>query len=430
MPVNIPDPDFKRIVIVGAGFAGLSLAQKLKNSKYQVVLVDKNNFHQFQPLFYQVAMAGLEPSSISFPLRKAFQKCKNVVIRVAEVERIVPEKKYLVTSSGRMDYDYLVLAYGATSNYYGNENLRKFAFPLKTVSEALHLRNSILTDFEKALLTRDYEKRQGYIDFVIVGGGPTGVEMAGALAEMKHYILPKDYKELDASEVDIYLIQSGDALLKGMSEEASKAAEKFLTKLGVIIKKNTRVVDFNGNIVSTDKGDKIHAHKVIWAAGIKCPKIDGIQEDSVTYGNRIKVNEYLEVEGMTNIYALGDLSYMVEEGYENGHPQVAQTAIQQGELLASNFKRTLDNKALKPFKYKDLGTMATIGRNRAVCDLPKYKTQGFFAWVLWLIVHLRALIGVKNKVFVLINWIWNYLTYDQSLRLIIKPKEPPQRTEE
>lgn len=423
MAINLPETGQKRIVIVGAGFAGLNLAYQLAKSDYQIVLIDKNNFHQFQPLFYQVAMAGLEPSSIAFPLRKLFQHKKNVFIRVTKVEQVNTEQKFLSTPLGIVNYDYLVIAFGVDTNFFGNKNLAEKTIPMKSVGEALYLRNKILQDYEEALTTADYDKRQGLIDIVIVGGGPTGVEVAGALAEMKKYILPKDYQELDCDEIDIYLIQSGDQLLKGMSKHAAEGAKQFLEGLGVNVMLNKRVEDFDGTYVQVNDGTKIQANKVIWAAGIRGNNILGLPEEAITYGNRIKVNRYNEVEGVDQVYAIGDIAYMEEEAYPQGHPQVAQVAIQQSKQLARNFKRKKKGKAPQLFSYRDKGSMATIGRNRAVVDLPSYKFKGFFAWVVWLIVHLFSLIGVKNKLFVFINWVWNYFTYDQSLRLIIKPKE-------
>jgi NADH:quinone reductase (non-electrogenic) len=422
MAINIPDTDQKRIVIVGAGFAGLNLANKLSNSGYQIVLIDKNNYHQFQPLFYQVAMAGLEPSSIAFPLRKLFQYKKNVTIRITEVEKVDAEQKILFTQLGEIKYDYLVIAFGVDTNFYGNKNLEEKTIPMKTVGEALYLRNAILTDYEKAITTPDYEERQGLIDIVIVGGGPTGVEVAGALAEMKKFILPKDYTELNCDEIDIYLIQSGDQLLKGMSKEAGDGAKQFLEELGVQVILDKRVEDYDGSTVHISDGSKIRANKVIWAAGIKGNSILGLPKEVITYGNRIKVNQFNEIEGVKGVYAIGDIAYMEEKLYPQGHPQVAQVAIQQSKNLANNFRNIKKGKPLYPFSYKDKGSMATIGRNRAVVDLPRYQFKGFFAWVIWLIVHLFSLIGVKNKLFVFINWVWNYFTYDQSLRLIIRPK--------
>ncbi len=422
MPINIPRTNQKRMVIIGAGFAGLTLARKLAKSNFQVVLIDKNNYHQFQPLFYQVAMSGLEPSSISFPLRKVFQGKKNVFIRVTTVESVDPQKKEVSTLLGTLSYDYLAIAIGADTNFFGNEDLAKKALSMKSVSEALYLRNAILYDYERAVTTEDYDERQGLIDIVIVGGGATGVEVAGALGEMKKYILPKDYNEMDCDEIDIYLIQSSSRLLKTMSEEASEKAESFLKELGVKVIKNTRVEDFDGEYVYMTDGSKIQSNKVIWAAGIKGNTIKGLSPDTIAWGNRIKVDAYNKVNELESVFAIGDIAYMEDEDYPQGHPQVAQVAIQQAKNLAYNIQQLEKNKPLKEFRYKDLGSMATIGRNRAVVDLPRFKFQGFFAWVVWLFVHLFALIGVKNRLFVFLNWIWNYFTYDQSLRLIIRHK--------
>ncbi len=421
MTINIPDTNNERIIIVGGGFAGITLAHRLAKTNYQIVLLDKNNYHQFQPLFYQVAMAGLEPSSIAFPLRKMFQKRKNVFIRVAEVLSVDTEQKEVQTSLGTLSYDHLVLAMGADTNFFGNENIAAKAIPMKSVGEALYLRNAILEDYEKAITTTDFEERQGLIDIVIVGGGPTGVEVAGALAEMKQYVLPKDYKELDCDEVDIYLIQSSASLLKGMSTEASVKAEEFLKRLGVKIRLNTRVTDYDGRYVYMNDDTKIRTDKVIWAAGIVGNTIQGIGETHLTRSRRLKVDEYNQVIDCEHIYAIGDVAQMELGEYPYGHPQVAQVAIQQAKQLADNFKARLKEKDQKAFQYKDLGSMATIGRHLAVVDLPRFKFQGTFAWMMWLVVHLFSLIGVKNRIFVFINWVWNYMTYDQSLRLIIKP---------
>ena len=429
MTINIPatKDHQKRIVIVGGGFAGLNLATRLTKSGYQIVLIDKNNYHQFQPLFYQVAMSGLEPSSIVFPLRKMFQKNKNFYIRVAEVLEIDTSSQQIKTELGELAYDHLVLAIGADTNFFGNQHLAEMAIPMKTVSEAIYLRNQILTDLEEALVTPDYEKRQQLLDIVIVGGGPTGVEVAGALAEMKKYILPKDYPEMNCDEIDIYLLQGGDALLKGMSTNASEASLKYLQQLGVNVMLNSRVVDFDGAYVYIKGGDKIPAKKVIWAAGIQGNPMQGLPEDARCWGNRIRVNRFNQLPGFDNIYAIGDICYMEEPDFPEGHPQVAQVAMQQGKNLAKNFRLMEKDKPLEEFSYRDLGSMATIGRNLAVVDLPKWKFNGIFAWFVWLFVHLFQLMGVKNKIFVFINWVWNYITYDQSLRLIIKPKMPKSR---
>ena len=420
MAFNIPETGQKRIVIVGAGFGGLKLARSLRRADFQVVLIDKNNFHQFQPLFYQVATAGLEPSSITFPLRKIFQKSKSIFIRYSTIDRVDHQAKRIYADLGYLNYDFLVLGLGATTNYYGNEELERNTLPMKSIGQALHLRNTILTHFEKSVSTRSYSERQKLIDVVVVGGGATGVEVAGALGEMKEYILPKDYKELSHKEVDIYLVHSGGRLLPGMSEQASRDAERFLIELGVHVIKNTRVTGCDGEYAYTNDGRKIEAAKVIWAAGIICPVLEGTPEESLAKGNRLRVNSMLEVEGMPDVFAIGDQAVVSDcEDLPYGHPQVAQVAIQMARQLGQNLIRGGRAK-WKPFEYKDLGSMATIGRNRAVCDLPRFKFSGFFAWLFWLFVHLMALVGVKNKIFVFINWFWNYLTYDQSLRLIIR----------
>lgn len=423
MKINIPETEQERIVIVGGGFAGLTLAKKLRKSNYLVVLVDKNNYHQFQPLFYQVATAGLEPSSIVYPLRKMFQRNPNIFIRVAEVEEIETDKNRVITSYGILNFDHLVLAHGAATNYFGNKKLAKNVIPMKSVSEALGLRNIIFHDFEHALTSDNQKEKKSLLKIIIVGGGPTGVEVAGALAEMRKHIIPKDYPELNPEDIEIHLIQGADCLLDGMSSESSNSALKFLEELGVEVRLNTRVKGYNGETLTMEDGSELNAHKVIWAAGIRGNTIPGLPEDSIGSGNRIKVNEFHQVEGFKNIYALGDISIMSDDVKEHGHPQVAQVAIQQAENLAKNFKNRLKQKTPKSFKYKDLGSMATIGRKKAVVDLPGWKFQGTLAWITWLFVHIVQLVGFKNKIFVFFNWVWNYLFYDQSLRLIIRPKK-------
>jgi len=428
MQFNIPDSPNPRVVIVGGGFAGLTLARKLSNLPFQVVLIDKNNYHQFQPLFYQVAMAGLEPSSIVFPFRKLFQKSNNVLVRVTDFQSVDPKEQVIHTGIGDLHYDYLVIAVGADTNWYGNERVKANAIPMKSVSEALFLRNLIFDDYEKAITSETDFDKQKLLDIVIVGGGPTGVEVAGSLAEMKKNIIPKDYKDLKGDEIDIHLIHGNDRLLNTMSPAASAKAEKFLTELGVKLWLDKVVTDYDGETVVVNDGSTIKTDKVIWAAGIVGNKVDGLPAEAYTRGNRIKVNAYNQVEGFQNILALGDIAYQTEEKFPNGHPQVAQVAIQQAKNLVGNMKiwQKEGGPRPTPFHYKDLGSMATIGRNRAVVDLPFWKFQGAFAWFVWLFIHLFAILGAKNKVFIFINWVWNYLTYDQSLRLVIKPWRRPR----
>jgi NADH dehydrogenase len=367
-------------------------------------------------------MAGLEPSSIIFPFRKIFQKTKKY-FRLAKVLEVFPEKNCILTDRGLVNYDYLVLAMGATTSYFGNKEIQEKTIPMKSVKEAINLRNRILEDYENALTCADHDERKAYLNVVIVGGGPTGVELAGSLAEMKKYILPKDYAELNTEIIEIFLIEGNSRLLKSMSETSSRDALKYLQNLGVKVMLNTRVESYDGNEVVTKDGKKIHTKKVIWAAGIYGVSIDGLPTDNISPSGRYIVNEYNQLLGENNIFILGDLAQMKCEDYPNGHPQVAQVAIQQASLLAKNLKMLREGYSPAEFKYNDLGSMATVGRHAAVADIKGFYMGGAIAWYLWLIVHLKSILGVKNKVFVLINWIWNYISYDQSLRLIIKTRK-------
>lgn len=419
---NIPDTDRQRVVIVGGGFAGLKLARKLMKSQFQVVLFDKNNYHQFQPLFYQVATAGLEPSAISFPLRKVFQDQKGLHFRMAMVERIDTQKQEVFTNIGKLSYDHLVLAIGATTNYFGNEEIENNAVPMKSLTEALQLRNTILSHFEKALNTSKVADMQALLNIVVVGGGPTGVELAGAIAEMRNVILPKDYPELDFSQMEVSLLEAGPKVLNGYTESASAKSKAYLEKLGVNVQTGAMVEGYDGTTVRLKDGKTLQSKTVIWAAGVKANEVAGIPTAAYGRARRLVVDRQNRVQGLNNVYAIGDLAYMETPAYPNGHPQVAQVAIQQANLLHKNLRAWQNGKQEKAFKYSDKGSLATVGRNLAVADLPFFSFQGFLAWVLWLFVHLMAIVGVKNRLFVFINWAWSYLTYDQSLRLLINHK--------
>jgi NADH dehydrogenase len=419
MPVNIPETAQKRIVIIGAGFAGLKLAQKLIGSGFQVVIIDKNNYHQFQPLFYQVATAGIEPSSILFPLRKIFQKQKDVYVRVAEVYSVDTAKKELQTSLDTVWYDYLVIATGASSNFFGMKNMEEFAIPMKSASEAMAMRNRLLQTFEKAVTLRDQNERKALMNIIVVGGGPTGVEVAGAIAEMKKFVLPKDFPDLNFDLMQITLIEGSSTLLNGMSQHASEKALYYLGKIGIKVMLNTRVIDFDGNVLTYDDDRKIETKTVIWAAGISAVVPEGLPKELISRGNRVLVDEYNHIKGYDDIFAIGDVALMPTADYPNGHPQVAQVAIQQGRNLANNLVLLKRKTTINPFKYIDRGSMATIGRNHAVADLSFIKFSGFIAWLTWMFVHLMAIVGVKNRLLIFINWMWNYMTYDQSLRLIL-----------
>lgn len=434
MSINIQRNQKKRVVIVGGGLGGLRLAEDLYGSGMQVVLIDKNNFHQFPPLIYQIASAGIDPSSISFPFRQIFRKRKDFYFRMAEARMVDTEKKILQTSIGKIDYDYLVLAAGATTNFFGNKNIEEWAIPMKTVPEAMGLRNALLSNFERALTCATEEERQELLNVVIVGGGATGVEIAGALAEMRHYVIPYDYPDMDSSLMHIYLIEAGDRLLAGLSQESSQKAYEFLKSMGVDIQFGKMVTDYRDHKVIMKDGTEIPTRTFLWVSGIRANAMPGIDESHMGRGFRFKVDEFNRIQGVEDVFVIGDQCLQTSDAaYPNGHPQVAQVAIQQAKNLAKNLKlinQGADSSELTAFRYKNLGSMATIGRNKAVVEIGKFRSQGFFAWVLWLVVHLRSILGVKNKMMVLLNWLWKYVSYNDSIRMITyatKPREVEER---
>ena len=420
--MNIPHSTLPRVVIIGGGFAGIALAKKLKNKKVQVVLLDKHNYHNFQPLMYQVATGGLEAGSIAYPIRKVIQEYDDFYFRLTNVEEIDTVNKKVIAEIGELSYDYLVIATGSKTNYFGNKEIERNSMAMKTIPQSLNIRSLILENFEQAVLTKDVAEQNSLINFVLVGGGPTGVELSGALAEMKKAILQKDYPDLDIAKMQINLIQSGDRILNTMSEKTSAAAEKFLENLGVKIWKNVRVTNYDGRTITTNSDLTFETATVIWTAGVQGAIVAGLDSKSlVEKVERIRVNEFNQVVGYSDIFALGDIASMESELYPQGHPMMAQPALQQGKLLGENLARLLQNKPMKAFEYKDKGSMATIGRNKAVVDLPNYNFSGVFAWFVWMFVHLFSLIGFKNKAVVFLNWVYNYIRFDREGRLIIRP---------
>ena len=420
-------PTPKKVVIIGAGFAGLKLAWNLRRSAYEVLLIDQVNYHQFQPLMYQVATARLEPSSISFPLRKIFHHSSNIHIRIARVQSVDTEKKIVLTTAGNFDYDILAIAVGCTTNYFGNKNIEAAAFPMKSVAEAMALRNRILQTFEDALAA-DGETLQALMNFVIVGGGPTGVELSGALAEMKKYVLPKDYPDIDFSNLQVYLLEGTAHTLNVMSEAAKIKSQQYLEALGVKVMVNTVVENYDGNTVFLKGGQTIPCKNLVWAAGITGNTLTGVSEAARVKGNRLAVNRYNQVQGFENVYALGDIAAMPTPKYPNGHPQLANVAINQGVVLAKNLIRLQKQEPMQPFEYKDKGSMATVGKRKAVVDLPGFSFQGRLAWFTWMFVHLMLILSVKNKLFIFINWAMSYLTNDSTLRLMLKAETKPAST--
>ncbi|OJU75120.1 MAG: FAD-dependent oxidoreductase [Bacteroidetes bacterium 47-18] len=411
----------EKIIIVGAGFAGLHLAKQLQNTHNEVMLIDKHNYHQFQPLFYQVATARIEPSSISFPLRKVFQRSRNISIRIAEVQHIDSAQQTLHTNIGPFNYTRLIIATGCTTNFFGNKAIEAYAFPMKSTPEALTLRNRILSNFEKALSAAP-EEMEGIMNIVVVGGGPTGVELAGSLAEMKTKILPKDYPDMDFSRLNIFLLEGSNTLLGPMSEVSRRKAKEYLEALGVKVCLQTLVEAYDGHTISLKGNGTIVSDNLIWAAGVSGNLIKGLEKATIQRGNRIVVDRYNKVVGYDNIFAVGDIAFMETPLYPNGHPQVANVAINQGKLLAQNIKKYPDRpNSWKMFEYKDPGSMATVGKRKAVVDLPSFSFQGRMAWFTWMFLHLMLILSVRNKLFIFINWAISYFTNDTTLRLILHP---------
>ncbi len=421
MDQHFPKGSKTRIVIVGGGFGGIELAKKLKDKDLEVMMIDKHNYHTFQPLLYQVATGGLEADSIAFPLRKIFKGQKNLTFRVTEALRVKPEENVLETTIGSIEYDHLVIATGSTSNFFGQAEIEAHAMPMKSIPEALNLRSLILQNLEAAQIAEDPIGRAELLNFVVVGGGPTGVETAGAIAELKKHVLKNDYPELDLGQVNIYLIEGSPELLGNMSVQAQQKSAQFLEELGVLVMTNSRVQGYDGKVLSLVGGQQIYSSTVIWSAGVKGAILEGLNTEAIVRGNRLKVNEINRIDGHDNIYAIGDVSAMITTEFPNGHPGVAPTAIQQGKLLAKNLLSIMNGRATEPFKYFDKGAMATVGRNRAVVDLHKIRFQGIFAWFTWMFVHLMTLVGFRNKLVVFVNWVWSYFSYDRGTRLIIRP---------
>lgn len=420
--MDIPDKEGrKRLIIVGGGFGGLKLARKLKSNKFQVVLLDKNNHHIFQPLLYQVATAGIEPSAISFPFRKIFKKRKHFHIRICEAQRVVPEENILETSIGALSYDYLVISTGCRTNYFGNDELSGQTMALKNTSEALFNRNQILESFEKAQNTNNPEIRKRLMTFVIVGGGATGIELSGALAEMKRFVLPQDYPDLNMDFMRIILVDGSPRLLSAFSEKSSEEVAEYLSKRGVEIRNNVQVTDYKDGKMTLNNGMTLETMNVFWVAGVRANSIEGLSKESYGPGNRLQVDKYNCIIGYTNIFAIGDTALMISEEYPKGHPQVVQPAIQQARNLIHNLDKKERGLEMNPFVYHNKGSMATIGRNHAVVELKRIRFGGFLAWAAWLFIHLMSIVGVKNRLFVFVDWMWSYFTYDPSLRVIIKP---------
>ncbi len=416
----------KRLVILGGGFAGLQLARRMKGSTYDVLLIDKLNFHQFQPLLYQVATARLEPSAISFPLRKVFHGSSDVHVRISDISHIDTTGKQVVTADSTYPYDILVIATGCTTNFFGNKNFERYALPMKSTNEAIALRNRILQNFEDAL-TASEEEKEGILNIVVAGGGPTGVELAGSLAEMKKYVLPRDYPDMDFSKLNVYLAEGGAHTLQAMSSEAQVKSQQYLEEMGVKVLTNAIATDYDGRTLIFKDGTEIKTRTMIWSAGIRGNVPTGIPESSIVRGNRITTDEYNKVKGCDDVYALGDVAYMETSDFPKGHPQLANVAINQAKNLAANLKKAASGKAPLPFRYQSPGSMATVGKHKAVVDLPRFSFQGRLAWFTWMFLHLMLILSVRNRFFIFINWAISYFTDDTTLRLILRPEQTPAK---
>jgi NADH dehydrogenase len=416
--MNIPQVDLPRIVVIGCGFAGLKFVQTINSKQYQVVLLDKNNYHTFQPLMYQVATSGLEPDSITYPIRKIFKGKKRFHFRKTTVESIDTEKREVHTTIGPIEYDHLVVALGATNNFFGNPDVERYAVPMKSLVESLQLRSMILQNFEEALNTSNIDEQNRLMNFVIVGGGATGVELAGALAELKQHVLPNDYPDLDIRRMQIHLVEGSDAVLAAMSDVASKKSYAFLRKTGVNIWLETRVQGYDGKIVVTNK-ENFDSKAVIWTAGVKARTLKGLETGGSQNG-RILIDDRGKAVAHEDVYVIGDMAEMRTDANPRGHAMLASVAGQQGDWLAKNFNAVSKGKEAKPFGYKDKGTMATIGRNKAVVDLKRFSFSGYFAWLTWMFVHLMLLVDYRNRLIVFMNWTWRYIKYDRGSRLIIR----------
>ena len=418
--ICLPNSKFPRVVIIGGGFAGLALVEGLKKQDVQVVLLDRNNFHQFQPLLYQVATSGLEPDSILFPFRKQITGYKNVIFRLAEVEEIQTGTNTIVTDKGTLTYDYLVFATGTATNFFGMKNLEEYSLGMKDIRDSLNIRHMMLQNLEQAAITCDAAERDALTKCVIVGGGPAGVEMAGALSEFCKYIIPKDFPEYPSSIMKIYLIEATKRILSVMSDKASTMTLTYLKALNVEVLLDEVVTDYDGLTVSTKSGKEIIAKNLIWTAGVVGQFPEGIDKKAIVQGNRLKTNEHLQIEGYKNVFAIGDIAAVITDESPDGYPQVAQPAIQQGRYLANTLMNIIQQKPLVNFKYKDKGSVATIGKHRAVADIGKFKFTGYSAWLLWSIVHIMSISGFRNKILVGINWAISYFNYEKSNRLIIR----------